>query len=132
MAVVGLVYAPLWKEDSEGDVFTPHLNWYALSCMSISSSVCVKTNKALSESLSTKNCRYPIPSACHSRENGDPDVVPANPGNQKHNKLGSCFHRKPWIPASAGMMTGKELPLRGPLVRAKSRTRRRILALQNE
>jgi hypothetical protein len=24
-------------------------------------------------------------------------------GARKHKKLGSCFHRKPWIPASAGM-----------------------------
>jgi hypothetical protein len=44
----------------------------------------------------------------HSRENGNPDVVPAKAGSQQRKKLGSCFHRKPWIPASAGM-TGSTL-----------------------
>jgi len=38
---------------------------------------------------------------------GSPDVVPANAGNQEHKKLGSCFHRKPWIPAAAGMTKWK-------------------------
>jgi hypothetical protein len=42
---------------------------------------------------------------CHSRENGNPDFVPAKAGNQKYMKLDSCFHGELWIPASAGMTT---------------------------
>jgi hypothetical protein len=45
----------------------------------------------------------PAPVFTGINSSGGPDAVPANAGNQKHIKLGSCFHRKPWIPASAGM-----------------------------
>jgi len=37
----------------------------------------------------------------HSREGGNPGFVPANAGNQRNIELGSCFHRKPWIPGQA-------------------------------
>jgi hypothetical protein len=40
---------------------------------------------------------------CHSRESGNPDVVPVKAGNQKRKKLGSYFQREPWTPASAGV-----------------------------
>jgi hypothetical protein len=43
---------------------------------------------------------------CHSRESGNPDTVPAKAGNYK--ELDSCFHRKPWIPAYAGMTIDKQ------------------------
>jgi len=49
---------------------------------------------------------YSKVSSCHSHENGNPGAVPANAGNQRHIKLDSCFHRKPWIPAFAGMTSG--------------------------
>jgi len=39
----------------------------------------------------------------HSCESRSPDAVPAKAGNQKYMNLDSCFHRKPWIPAFAGM-----------------------------
>jgi MoaA/NifB/PqqE/SkfB family radical SAM enzyme len=43
----------------------------------------------------------------HSREGGNPDAVLAKAGNYTK-ELGSRFHEKPWIPASAGM-TGEGL-----------------------
>src|SRR3972149_2294657 len=39
----------------------------------------------------------------HSCESRSPDAVPAKAGNQKYMNLDSCFHRKPWTPAFAGM-----------------------------
>jgi len=39
----------------------------------------------------------------HSCESRSPDAVPAKAGNQKYMNLDSCFYRKPWIPAFAGM-----------------------------
>ena len=40
----------------------------------------------------------------HSCESRNPDIVPAKAGNQRHIKLVSRFHRKPWIPAYAEIL----------------------------
>src|SRR4030065_2904086 len=47
----------------------------------------------------------------HSGESRNPDAVPAKAGNQKYMNLDSCFHRKPWIPAFAGMTNFMEFRL---------------------
>jgi hypothetical protein len=47
----------------------------------------------------------------HPGESRGPDAVPAKAGNQKYMNLDSCFHRKPWIPAFAGMTNSMEFRL---------------------
>src|SRR4030043_1183458 len=47
----------------------------------------------------------------HPGESRGPDGVPAKAGNQKYMNLDSCFHRKPWIPAFAGMTNSMEFRL---------------------
>jgi len=46
---------------------------------------------------------FPLRNKYGVNSGGNQDVVPAKAGNQGHIKLDSCLHRKPWIPAYAGM-----------------------------